>query len=139
MVIDPLTTNWSGVAGKLTHEAKHSLQQLIAHIADKKLQDDVVCKLSVPLMGQASGTHEIEITVTDVMVLLSMGVNQQELTRLVQDMRMQLRSATTAIPVDQQAFTASLIELQSRLNKMFMPIEIAKPIMAELTKSGLMP
>jgi hypothetical protein len=139
IVIDPLTTDWSGIAGKRPSDAKHSLQQLIAHIAAKKLEDDVVCKLSVPLMGQASGTHEIEITVTDVMVLLSMGMNQRELTRQVTDMRAEIRTATPANPVNQQTFTASLLELQARLNKMFMPSQIAYPIVAELTKTGLMP
>lgn len=139
MVIDPLLTNWSGITGKRPSDAKHSLQQLIAHIAANKLEDDVVCKLSVPLMGQASGTHEIDITVTDVMVMLAMGMNQKELTRQVTDMRAEVRTATPANPVNGQTFTASLMELQARLNKMFMPSEIAQPIVAELTKTGLMP
>ena len=139
IVIDPLTTDWSGIAGKRPSDAKHSLQQLIAHVANKNLQDDVVCKLSVPLMGQDSGTHEIVITVTDIMVMLSVGASQKELTRLVQEMRSEVRTATTATPVNEQTLTASLMELQSRLNKMFMPSQIAYPIVAELTRTGLMP
>ena len=135
MVIDPLTTPYSGVTSASPSDAKRSLQQLVAHVADGKLQDDVVCKLSVPMMGGASGTHEIDIKVSDVMVLLAVGANHNELTHLVTNMRERVRLND----LNQQTFTASLMELQSQLTKMVTPSEIAQPIVAELTKTGLMP
>lgn len=135
IVIDPLTTDWSGIAGKRPSDAKHSLQQLIAHIAAKKLEDDVVCKLSVPLMGLNSGTHEIDIRITDVIVMLAVGMNHGELHQQVSDMRERVRRND----LNQQMFTSLLMELRSLIDKTFVPCEIVRPIIAKLQKSGLTP
>ena len=135
MVIDPLTTTYSGITGASSHDAKRSLQQLVAHVADRKLQDDVVCKLSVPMMGGASGTHEIELQVSDIMVMLAVAMNRFELYEQVADMQVRVRHND----LNQQMFTDALLKLNRQLDDTFIPNNIAQPVVAELTRSGLIP
>ena len=135
MVIDPLTTPYSGVTSASPSDAKRSLQQLVAHVADGKLQDDVVCKLSVPMMGGASGTHEIELQVSDIMVMLAVAMNRFELYELVTDMQVRVRRND----LNQQMFTDGLLKLHRQLDDTFIPSNNAQPIVAELTRSGLIP
>ena len=135
MVIDPLTTTYSGITGASSHDAKRSLQQLVAHVADRKLQDDVVCKLSVPMMGGASGTHEIEVQVSDIMVMLAVAMNRFELYEQVSDMQVRVRHND----LNQQMFTDALLKLNRQLDATFIPNNIAQPVVAELTRSGRIP
>ena len=135
MVIDPLPATYSGITGASSHDAKRSLQQLVAHVADRKLQDDVVCKLSVPMMGGASGTHEIEVQVSDIMVMLAVAMNRFELYEQVSDMQVRVRHND----LNQQMFTDALLKLNRQLDDTFIPNNIAQPVVAELTRSGLIP
>ena len=113
--------------------SKKELQSLVLHISKKSLQDDVVCKLTV--QGINSVNQDIEFHVSDLLVLLAVGRGLGTLNGIVQDLRRSVRTNTN----DKQGVTNALYEMQAQIQAMTVPKEIAQPIVADLTRAGLLP
>ena len=113
--------------------SKLELQSLVMHISKKSLQDDVVCKLTV--QGVNSANQDIEFHVSDLLVLLAVGRGLGTLNGIVQDLRRSVRTNTS----DKQGMTNALYEMQAQIQAMTVPKEIAQPIVADLTRAGLLP
>jgi hypothetical protein len=92
-----------------------------------------VCKLTV--QGINSVNQDIEFHVSDLLVLLAVGRGLGTLNGIVQDLRRSVRTNTN----DKQGVTNALYEMQAQIQAMTVPREIAQPIVADLTRAGLLP
>jgi hypothetical protein len=113
----------------MNRKNRDSLRHLVAHISNLSLKDDIVCKLSVPSADAPGAVHEIELAVSDVIVMISMAGQNVELTSAISDIRDQVRRNST----DQASLTASLIELQEQVTKTFSPARLAQQYVADTT------
>ena len=104
------------------------LRNLVAHIRNRSLKDDVVCKLSVPDEKTPSQTHEIEVAVTDVIVMLCQARQASEITSRLNDMRDQVRRNS----IEQRQMLDSLQALQEEVSKTFNPQSLTKEIVHDL-------
>jgi len=125
---------YSALLNRSPAYSKQELQSLVLHISKKSLQDDVVCKLTVQGTN-ANGKQDIEFHVSDMLVLLAVSQGLGTLNQLVQELRRRVRVNT----LDQQGMTNALYEIQAAIQAMTIPREVAQPIVADLTKAGLLP
>jgi hypothetical protein len=125
---------YSALLNKSSTYSKQELQSLVLHISKKSLQDDVVCKLTVSGTN-ANGKQDIEFHVSDMVVMLAVAQGLGTLNLHVQELRRNVRANT----LDQQGMTNALYEIQAAIQAMTIPREIANPIVADLTRAGLLP
>jgi hypothetical protein len=123
---------YSALLNKSSTYSKQELQSLVLHISKKSLQDDVVCKLTV---SGTNGKQDIEFHVSDMVVMLAVAQGLGTLNLHVQELRRNVRTNT----LDQQGMTNALYEIQAAIQAMTIPREIANPIVADLTRGGLLP
>ena len=113
-----------------TRKSKDSLRHLVTHIHNSSLTDDVVCKLSVPRSDTPGTMLEIEVAISDVIVMLAMAGQNYELTSSINDMLDEVQRNS----ISQSSITAGLNSLRGHVNKTFSPTRITQQIVADITR-----
>ena len=137
MASSPLSQAYSNHTGGSPALAKRHAQNLVAHISNKSLGDDVVCKLTVPdAVSQQTPTAntDIEFKVSDLLIVLAMATHHQAAYQMVMD----LRNEINRNKLSQQDLGQMCVDTITVLERTFRPDKYTAPIVAELTKAGLL-
>tara|TARA_R110000787_G_scaffold258888_1_gene364118 strand:+ start:521 stop:757 length:237 start_codon:yes stop_codon:yes gene_type:complete len=74
--------------------------------------------------------HEIEVAISDVIVMLAMAGQNYELTSSINDMLDEVQRNS----ISQSSITAGLNSLRGHVNKTFSPTRITQQIVADITR-----
>ena len=122
--------------GGRVRASAYALRHLVAHVKGNNLKDDVVCKLTVPDSTAANGDmYEIELAVSDVIIMLGMRGLQNELTYAITE----LRDRVGRNDIDQDDMRRDLQALQLLVDRAFSPERTVSPIVAVLDKESGLP
>lgn len=129
-ITNPLEIGHSSLMCKSNAQTRSDLELLVAHISENSLEDDSVLKLFVP-DGTSKNRREIDITVSDVLLLYVIALDHQQVRAALTDLRSDISMGRTSERQALVDLTTSVIE---RFDKM---LEIGKGLVPTITKLKL--
>ena len=129
-ITNPLEIGHSSLMCKSNAQNRSDLELLVAHISENSLEDDSVLKLFVP-DGTCKNRREIDITVSDVLMLYVIALDHSQVRAALADLRSDISMGRTS---ERQV----LVDLSTRVLERFdNMLEIGKGLVPTITKLKL--
>ena len=129
-ITNPLEIGHSSLMCKSNAQTRSDLELLVAHISENSLEDDSVLKLFVP-DGTSKNRREIDITISDVLLLYVIALDHQQVRAAIADLRSDISMGRTS---ERQVLVDLSTSVLERFDKM---LEIGKGLVPTITKLKL--